>query len=419
MQPLAASLESSKAEKAPFEENRRICRPEETFERVRKLFPLFGVTRVANLTGLDRLGVPVYAAYRPNSRSLSVSQGKGSSHDAAKTSAAMESIEAWHAETIQQPLKLCSYNELFLNASCIEIARLPQVKDSTFDANKRILWIEATDLFTRETKWVPYEAVHCDYRLPLPEGHGCFVSTSNGLSSGNNYHEALIHGLCEVIERDALTVWSFRPPEQQKADKIALETITDRRVRTILDRFINARIDVGIWDITSDIRIPAFLCRILPRQEPDIVGIRPASGMGCHLSRDIALLRAVTEAAQSRLTFISGARDDMSRADYRKYLQPEEYWKWRENVREDGGKNCADISSVENRTLEQDLSVLLAALRHRKIAEAVAVNLTKEDFGIPVTRVIVPGLECALSSSRVMLGERAGRLLHQGEEPHG
>jgi YcaO-like protein with predicted kinase domain len=385
----------------------------ETFEKARALFAAFGITRIANLTGLDILGVPVYAAYRPNSRSLSVFQGKGHTRDAAMASAVMEAIEAYHAETISLPLRLCSYNEIRLKESCADVSRLPQLKDGLFGPNKRLLWVEGTDLIDQTRKWVPFECVHTDYRDPLPDGHGCFVSSSNGLASGNTYQEALIHGLCEVIERDALTLWSLKQASRQDADKLALATIEDIRVRNILERFFDAGLDVGIWDITSDIGIPAFLCRLLPSIEPDILPLRPASGMGCHLSADIALLKAVTEAAQSRLTFISGARDDMPRKEYAKYLHQDEYLKWQATIRREGKKSHRQIRTSESETLEGDIKILLSSLRRSGITEVLAVNLTKDEFSIPVTRVLVPGLESALSSPRVMLGQRASLFLHQ------
>lgn len=72
--------------------------PATTFADYARLMPALGITRVANVTGLDHIGLPVYTAIRPTSRSLAVSQGKGLDAAAAKASALMESIEAWHAE---------------------------------------------------------------------------------------------------------------------------------------------------------------------------------------------------------------------------------------------------------------------------------------------------------------------------------
>ena len=74
--------------------------------------PEVGITRLANVTGLDRIGIPVVQAVRPNSRSLSVSQGKGVDMDSAKASAMMEAFELWHAERIELPCLCASYQAI-------------------------------------------------------------------------------------------------------------------------------------------------------------------------------------------------------------------------------------------------------------------------------------------------------------------
>ena len=84
---------------------------------------LFGITRVADVTGLDRVGIPVAIAIRPSARSVAVSQGKGIDLASAKVSALMEAIEVWHAENIEAPLVLASIADV-AGRSC-EVARLP------------------------------------------------------------------------------------------------------------------------------------------------------------------------------------------------------------------------------------------------------------------------------------------------------
>src|SRR5260370_41920527 len=90
----------------------RLVPPEETLDRIGRFFPAMGITRVADVTGLDTIGIPVVLVYRPNSRSLVVSQGKGLDLVAAKASGVMESVEAYMAERIVLPLVLGSFNDL-------------------------------------------------------------------------------------------------------------------------------------------------------------------------------------------------------------------------------------------------------------------------------------------------------------------
>ncbi len=378
------------------------------------LAPVMGITRVANVTGLDTIGVPVYTAYRPNSRSLSVTQGKGCTHIAAKVSALMEAVEIYHAETIDLPLRFCNLLELGCGHSVVDTSKLPRFKENCFNPHARLLWVEGQDLMTGAAKHVPYEMVHLDYRLPLPSGHGCFIPSSNGLASGNHKLEAVIHGICEIIERDSLTLWYLKTPEQQARTKIDLDMVDDPRCCDIISRFRHAGVQVGVWEITNDTGIPSFLCRIIPQTDSEISSIRPASGMGCHLSRDIALLRALTEAAQSRLTFISGVRDDLSRDDYKKFLSPAEYQKWLSSIQERSAelKDFRQVKSFTGADLNEDLEVLLECLRGIGVQEVVCVDLTKPQLGIPVTRVIIPGLEPPLDRAEIVLGMRAGRFTH-------
>src|SRR3546814_15399566 len=68
-----------------------------------------------------------------------------------------------------------------------------------------------------------------------------------------------------------------------------------------------------IWDITTDLEIPAFYVLLFDRQaDASHLGI----GSGCHLCPEVALLRAITEAAQVRTTYLSGARDDLREDDF-------------------------------------------------------------------------------------------------------
>ncbi|HYN38364.1 MAG TPA: YcaO-like family protein, partial [Rhodospirillales bacterium] len=235
----------------------RLVSPAETLARVRPLLPVMGITRIAGIGGLDRLGLPVMMACRPNSRSIAVAQGKGLDLDAAKASAVMEAIETWHAETIDAPLKLAAFDELAFGYPVIDVSRLPVPADSRFRADRRILWIEGEELLRGGSVWLPYELVHTDYTLPPPAGSGCFVADTNGLASGNHRLEAILHGLCELIERDATALWTLASREEQAGRCIDPASVDDPCCRLVLDRFEAAELDVRVWETTTDIGIAA------------------------------------------------------------------------------------------------------------------------------------------------------------------
>lgn len=169
-----------------------------------------GVRLIANVTGLDFIGIPVVTVCRPNSRSISVAQGKGVTPVAAKASGLMESIELYHAEKITLPLKLASYEELRYTHVLVDVDQLPRCAGSLFHPFLQLLWIEGIDLLQDEYVWLPYEMVHTNFTPPLPSGSGCFWLTSSGLASGNHPLEALSHALCELVECDSVTLWALR-----------------------------------------------------------------------------------------------------------------------------------------------------------------------------------------------------------------
>ncbi|MGH6913039.1 MAG: YcaO-like family protein, partial [Geminicoccales bacterium] len=176
--------------------------------RVCPVMPDMGVTRVANVTGLDRIGIPVVMVCRPNSRSIAVSQGKGLDLDAARASGLMEAVETYHAERIELPLKLAGLQSLQERHRVVDVAALPEITHGRFGPNLRILWIEGRDLISQAPIWLPYETVHIDCTLPQPTGSGCFLAGTNGLASGNHPLEAIDHAIGEVVERDSTSLWN-------------------------------------------------------------------------------------------------------------------------------------------------------------------------------------------------------------------
>jgi YcaO-like protein with predicted kinase domain len=380
---------------------------EQSLARVLRLAPIFGITRVANVTGLDSVGIPVVMVSRPNSRSVTVSQGKGVDLASARVSGLMESAELYHAETITAPLRLATYEELRYRHAVVDVNELPRTSVSRFHRNLRLLWCEGRDLFTEETVLVPYEVVHTCFTTPLPDGHGCFMASSNGLASGNDAMEAISHGICEVVERDAATLSRFRPEPDADRNRLDLASVDDALCREIIRKFESAGLAVAVWDITSDIEIATFACSIVPREEGAMWHPSADTGHGCHPDRRVALLRALTEAAQTRLTLIAGLRDDFGREIYEQLLDPEVAKTIRQQtVASTPTRRFEDVPHWDGETMEDDVEWELTCLKKVGVSRVIAVDLTKTEFGLPVFRVIVPGLEGVLERGYVP-GRRA------------
>ena len=383
----------------------RAVPPAETIARVTPFLEEMGITRVANVTGLDRLDIPIVMVVRPNSRSVAVSQGKGLDLDSAKASGLMESLETWHAERISLAVRYGTYAELHRDHTIVNIEALPRIKESRFHAQRRMLWIEGHNLIDDQPLWVPYEMIHTDYTYPLPPSHGCFPCSTNGLASGNHVLEATCHAICEVIERDATSVWHHFPQPVRELSRVVLDTIDDAACRNTLDRLEAAGIDVAAWDVTTDVGVPSFYCLITER---DGQGGHLGAGAGCHPSRGVALLRALTEAAQTRMTYISGSRDDLLPDEFTQGGIDEKAAGARELI---GQKSpMRDFRLIPTRTadtFEDDLAWLIERLRTIDIEQVVAVDLTRPGIGIPVVRVVIPGLEAPHDDEDYLPGPRA------------
>ncbi|HET9930083.1 MAG TPA: YcaO-like family protein, partial [Polyangiaceae bacterium] len=154
--------------------------PEETLRDYERYMPELGITRLANITGLDCVGIPVYLCVRPNARSLSVSQGKGVDNCAAKASALMESLENWHAERIRLPLRFESYAALKREGAVMDIERLPLRRGGKLALDRPMMWLEGWDILQNRAVWVPHEFVSMNTVRPLQSGMTFYVST-NGL----------------------------------------------------------------------------------------------------------------------------------------------------------------------------------------------------------------------------------------------
>jgi YcaO-like protein with predicted kinase domain len=367
----------------------RVADPGETLSRVRPQMARMGITRLGNITGLDHIGIPVAIAVRPNSRSVSVSQGKGLDLPQAMASALMEACEGFHAEEIG-PCRTAAHRDLVESETVVDPETLcPATRP--FDIAAPISWVEGYDLLQQQSCWVPAEIVHTDY---TGEPDGFFLAGSNGLASGNHLVEAINAALCELIERDAVALWIARPMRARAACRLDLESIDDPDCQSLLAKYEAAGIAVRVWHVTTDIGLPAFLCDIRHPSPGDPRQLRRHHGSGCHADRRIALSRALTEAAQTRLTYIAGIRDDLSPAEYEEPPEAEIGDALLDALAAEATPvGFCDVPNFASDDLAADLRWTLDRLRAVGIARAIAIDLTRPEFGIPVVRVVVPGLE--------------------------
>jgi YcaO-like protein with predicted kinase domain len=384
----------------------RLVPPAETLSWISRLAAAMGITRLANVTGLDSIGIPVVMVCRPNARSVSVSQGKGIDLESAKVSGLMEAIEGYHAEHILQSLKFASYEELRYSHNVVDPGGLPYLSNEMAGGDLALPWIEGQDLLTQESVWIPFELVHTNYTVGPQLGPRCFVASSNGLASGNHLLEAISHGICEVVERDATARWGMLEDEPGGQTRLDLDTVDDPDCLQILAKFAGAGISVGVWETTSEVGIPAFMCAINDVNTDPLRRLYGGSGMGCHPARQIALIRALTEAAQSRLTMISGSRDDVAQADYDRIRAPDAHARTQSMIdNQRPVRRFQDVPSWESDSFAEDVRWEIERLQSIGIEHVILVNLTKEEFQIPVVRIVIPWMNDLHTGAKPALGQ--------------
>lgn len=361
-----------------------------TLKKITPFFNEFGITRLANITGLDRLGVPVYAAYRPLSRTICVSAGKGNTLEDAKVSASMESIELYHAETIKKNIIFNSYENISQQL-ILPYDLLPLSKNSIFEKSQIHPWIFGKNIISNQKILVPFEYVSInpsDKKINLP----VFQSSTNGLASGNTNLEATVSALLEVIERDGTTIsieLSKRGIEQEYIDEQSIEYDS---IQKLLNIFKNNQIETLLINCTTEIEIPIFICILFDKKRPNLGGFM---GAGCHLDSQIALERAINEACQSRAIFFSGSRDDLLKFkhDYIKNTFPP-----LSSLKKIKKKPLIPIKFKDFR-VQKIYKKIITQLKKNEISYVITVDLTKSKYGIPVKKLFIPELENYLSAS--------------------
>ena len=370
---------------APTAYHDRIRSPAETVALVRPHFEALGITRLARQTGLDRVGIPCFAAFRPNSRSIACNQGKGVDDDSARASAVMEALEYAVAEHPDAPVIRRPAHELAGDGATgfDPAAFLPM--GAAFDPTRPLAWVEGTHLTDSGSVWAPLDLVSLNGQRPdLPS----ICQNTNGLASGNTETEAIFHGSCELVERDAATLWSLLTLEEKLARCVRPASLGDDLILAFIAQMEASGLALRLFDQTTDLGIPTVLAVCAPADGVIVRHFDVAAGAGTHPNPARAALRALTEAAQTRITSIAGARDD---------VRPDSY-------RLDGSAEAlALVGARPQREMARPGPALRSAealLRwsHERLSaggidDLVAVPLGGDAFGVSVVRMLSQTLE--------------------------
>lgn len=253
-----------------------------------------GITRLADITHLDCLGFPVFTAIRPRAKSLSTSQGKGASSIAAKCSALMEAIEVYFAENISPDILNHSTNDLQKKNLSYLTANTLNKRIIYTEVKEKLNWVITHSALTGQSIYAPFPEFSLNSYLNEVL---MYSPNTTGLAGGNSYEEALLHSVLEVIEREPCAFHQ----EVSAINHSILSKLSNLFKYKVI--YNTNRYNIASFEVVLQSKNP-FDNQVLFK------------GNGCHLNKNIALNRAITEAIQTRTTIIAGSRDDIVTSNY-------------------------------------------------------------------------------------------------------
>ncbi|KAB0635181.1 bacteriocin biosynthesis cyclodehydratase [Burkholderia stagnalis] len=388
----------------------RTADPQQVFERHASLIsPISGAIaylhpmpkRHAGMRKVYASGFLVCPAAVPASNRFDrICSGKGRTDEQARASALCEALERFSSVYQGDEAKVTGSMEALLadpacDAEPIHVNALQQFSERQFDAREAINaltrdirkqvpprftardvidWTPAWSLVSGKRRLVPLSYCYAETPDSAQADVAC-VHNPNGCAAGSTLDEAILQGMLELIERDAVAIWWYNRSPRPGIDLASFE-------EPYFDALVREYESFGwrLWalDITHDLGVPA----VAALAENPADG-RFSIGFGCHLDARIAVQRALTEVNQL-LDIAADAPHpwDREKLSETGFLYPAN------DVRRTTGSTWPPI----------DADTLPAAIAHcvGKIAAAgmdvLVVDKTRPDIGLSVAQVIAPGL---------------------------
>lgn len=336
-----------------------------------------GVTRLADVTGLDTIGLPVWQAVRPAGKALSVHQGKGATATAARIGALCEAIESHCAENAPADGPGCRFDALPAPARAPHLSDYTRQREAGAKPDEAVQWCVAQELAGGGPFYLPHDLVSLDFTA---QRRSPFDRSSAGLGLGGDSGAAIAVSLLELVERDCVGEWQRRPWPARMAEAIDLATVRYGWFGEWRERLAAQRIDLAVFAPAAVVSVPVAICWI-GGGEAFGPAYRSFSGSACHADPELALFKALAEALQSRLTFIAGVRDDILPSHYRARGSP---------IPE--ALAAAGRPWDGERRFGSGWEAVAAAIAEAGYDRIAVKRLDRELDGIAVTKAFVPGL---------------------------
>lgn len=331
------------------------------------------------------------------------SYGKGATDIQARASALGEALERYSAVFAgDEPTITASYAELgaeavhpndsmlFSDRQFAERAewnarQIPfQSVTEPLDENAEIEWTPMWSLTGQRARQVPTGLLFYGHH------HRYALADSNGCAAGTSPEDAALQGFYELVERDAVAIWWYNRLRRRAVD---LDSLDDPWLATVRAEHATVHREVWALDITSDFGVPAVvaLSRRLDKPSEDVI-----LGFGAHHDARIACLRAVGELNQF-LPFVVRATEhggylatDQNQLDWWRHARVADHT----YLLPDPDEPAVTVAALTLPTGDDLADDLLACqeLVRAKGMELLAIDMTRPDIGLPVVKVMVPGM---------------------------
>jgi oxazoline/thiazoline synthase len=419
-QPLSAEIEPLQLKERPVRSKEdagyRACSPQQAWETLKEhVSPITGVVRELTRSDESDGVAPVYLAghnqaqlssgYHALREGLrSQSSGKGKTDIQARVSGLCEAIERYSGvfrggerrrratfeELGSQAIHpatclLFSQNQYHrrheLNPSLSGMHFIPR----PFDEQERIEWSPLWSLTSSSVKYLPTS--FCYYNYQDPESQQCptCLADSNGNAAGSTLEEAILQGFLELVERDAVALWWYN---RLPVSGVDLESLEDPFIDRLNEYYQTLSREYWVLDVTSDLGIPTFAAVSASTAEgPDEILL----GFGSHPDPRLAVLRAIEEMNQSLPHLLSWKRGEGEME-----AQTDKFWR-RATLKRQTYLTPQGVSPSAPRADSGPLDLKKVVERCQAIVEQrgmefLVLDQTRADIGLPVVKVVVPGL---------------------------
>lgn len=388
----------------------RVMSDQETWEKLhRHISPILGIVpNVRPTRRVEHPGIHVYSCGKNYARSpilqlenfaleslCTGSDGKGKTALQSRISALGEYLELYSAlfqgsehrisssykklkEQAIHPHEVLLYSQKQyqerekINAAISTHNKIP----FPFCEERSVEWSQVWSLTEKRWKYLPTNCCYLGYHTRIQEPF-CF-DNPNGLASGSSLEEAILHGMFELIERDAVGIWWHNRIQRPAVD---LTSFNDPFIDQLLKTYQKLGKKIWALDLTHDLGVPVFaaLCSSLDKKEE-----LPAVRFGAHLDPHIALTRALTELNQSPRALV--ATDSEL---YTEVLVPQGYSYFYPLLGHE--KKASDYSIPQERDLLEGISICQKRIEKLGM-EVLILDVSRPEVALKVVKVMVPGL---------------------------